>query len=167
MFRLTTMMMMLATAAPSFAADIKICVVDAEGAINATEEGKAAQAQLKAAYAEKEAEIEKMHNSLQRELEDYQQRRMILSDEMRAQEEQQLAVKNQEYQMALGQAEAEMQQTYMGLLEGLQGKLLEVASTLGARSGCTLLLQKGAAIYVDSSVVDLTDALVKEYDSKK
>ena len=97
MFRLTTMMMMLATAAPSFAADIKICVVDAEGAINATEEGKAAQAQLKAAYAEKEAEIEKMHNSLQRELEDYQQRRMILSDEMRAQEEQQLAVKNQEY----------------------------------------------------------------------
>ena len=42
-----------------------------------------------------------------------------------------------------------------------------MASTLGARSGCTLLLQKGAAIYVDSSVVDLTDALVKEYDSKK
>jgi outer membrane protein len=157
---------MLATAAPSLAADVKICVVDAESAINATREGKAAQASLKTSYAAKESELEAKRAKLQADIEDYEQRRLILSEDARRQEEQRLEQMTQEFQMLLGQADAEMQQTYMKLLEDLQVKLLEVASSLGARQGCTVLLQKAAAIYTDSSVLDLTEMLVKEYDQR-
>jgi Skp family chaperone for outer membrane proteins len=97
MYRLVATLLMLATAAPSLAADVKICVVDAESAINATREGKAAQASLKTSYAAKESELEAKRAKLQADIEDYEQRRLILSEDARRQEEQRLEQMTQEF----------------------------------------------------------------------
>lgn len=147
-------------------AETKICVVDAEAAMNGTAEGKAAQRRLETMYSDKQTEIDEKGKSLEKEFQDYEARKMILSDEARATEEQALWEKRQSFQAMVMQAEQEMQQTYMGLLAELEEKLLKVAEELGAQKGCSVLLQKAAVIYVGDGVTDLTDDLVKTYDAK-
>jgi Skp family chaperone for outer membrane proteins len=161
---LATLSLLLFTATAS-AADVKICVIDAEAAITNTKEGKAALQGLQTAAAAKEAELTKMQEQYQLELQDYEQRKLILSQDARAQEEAGLMDKGRQLEAFYGQAQMEMQQASMDVLGGLQEKLLQVASTLGARKGCTVLLQQAAAIYVDSSVENLTQTLVTDYDA--
>lgn len=165
MRKLAALSLMLFTSS-ALAADVKICVVDAEAAISATKEGKAAMSRLQSDADKKEAELTKMQEDYQREVQDYEQRKMILSAAARETEEMGLMEKGRKLEMWYQQAQMEMQQSSMEVLDKLQVKLLEVASTLGARKGCTVLLQKAAAIYVSSSVEDLTSALVVDYDAR-
>ncbi|HMV67239.1 MAG TPA: OmpH family outer membrane protein [Myxococcota bacterium] len=147
-------------------ADLKICVVDAEQAINETVEGKAAQTRLESMYATKQAEIEKKGKDLEREFQDYEARQMILSEDARRTTEATLLQKRQDFQAMVYQAEQEMQSTYMSLLSGMEEKLMTVAQSLGASKGCTVVLQKAAVVYVGSGVTDLTTDLVRAYDAK-
>jgi Skp family chaperone for outer membrane proteins len=163
--RMLAALSLLTLSTQALATDVKICVVDAEAAITSTREGKAAMQRLQASADKKEAELTKMQEDYQREIQDYEQRKMILSAAARETEEMALMEKGRKLEMWYQQAQMEMQQSSMGVLDQLQVKLLEVASTLGARKGCTVLLQRAAAIYVGSSVEDLTDALVKDYDA--
>ncbi len=39
------------------------------------------------------------------------------------------------------------------------------AEQLGAKKGCTVLLQKAAVMFVGEGVIDLTAPLIAEYDS--
>lgn len=147
-------------------ADQKICIVDAEGALNATEEGKAAQGRLESMQTAKQADIQRQGAEFQKEVEDFQARASIMSDTMRAQTEEQLAQKQAQLQQMVMAAEQEMQQAYMQALAGLETKLLEVAASVAASNSCTMLLQKGAVVYSAPSVVDLTQPIVTAYDAK-
>jgi outer membrane protein len=162
---LVTMAAVLGISTPA-RADLKICVVDAEKAINETAEGKAAQTRLESMYATKQAEIEKKGKDLEREFQDYEARQMILSEDARRATEASLLQKRQDFQAMVYQAEQEMQSTYMSLLSGMEEKLMTVAQSLGASKGCSVVLQKAAVVYIGSGVTDLTGDLVREYDIK-
>jgi outer membrane protein len=157
---------LLFAALPASAAELKICVVDPEEAINQTVEGKGAQTKLETMFAAREAEIEKKKKALEKEFQDYESRQAILSDEARRAAEEGLLAKREELQAFVYQAEQEMQSTYMSLLQGMEEKLMSVAQGLGAGKGCTILLNKAAVVYQGAGVTDLTADLVKAYDSK-
>lgn len=165
MIRRTTLLAGLLLAGVAHA-ETKICVVDAETAINETTEGKQAQSKLEGMYSSKQTELKKLQEDFEREVTDYDSRKPILSDAARQTEEERLMKKQQELQMKVMQAEQEMQQTYMELLAGMEAKLIKAAEKLGADKGCTVLLQRAAVIYMGSGVVDLTSDLVKAYDGK-
>ena len=165
MIRRTTLLAALLFAGAAHA-ETKICVVDAETAINETTEGKAAQSKLEGMYSSKQAELKKLQEGFEREITDYDSRKPILSDAARQAEEERLMKKQQELQMKVMQAEQEMQQTYMELLAGMEAKLIKTAEKLGADKGCSVLLQRAAVIYMGAGVTDLTNDLVKAYDSK-
>lgn len=148
------------------AADMKICVVSAEEALNATTEGKNAQSKLEKEHANRQAEIEGMQKTLEQEFKDYESRKLILSESARAEVEQGLMAKQQQFQQLVMQSEQGMQQLYMQLLSEMEGKLLAVAQTLGETAGCTLLLQREAVIFSGDSVVDLTAQLAEAYNKQ-
>jgi Skp family chaperone for outer membrane proteins len=166
MSRLACLLATLLYAGSASAADIKICMVDADEAINQTQEGKSVQASLEGMYAAKQTELEKAQKAFEAEVRDYESRRAILSEAARAEQEQSLMEKQQELQMKVLQAEQEMQQELQRNLMGMEEKLTKVAETLGAEKGCTMLLLKGAMVYASPDVVDLTSDLVKAYDAK-
>jgi Skp family chaperone for outer membrane proteins len=157
---------LLLASSTAWSADLKICVVDPEEAINQTVEGKGAQTKLETMFASREAEIEKKKKALEKEFQDYEARQAILSDEARRAAEEGLLAKREELQAFVYQAEQEMQSTYMSLLQGMEEKLMSVAQGLGAGKGCTILLNKAAVVYQGAGVTDLTADLVKAYDSK-
>ncbi|MCB9681575.1 MAG: OmpH family outer membrane protein [Alphaproteobacteria bacterium] len=152
--------------AAASAGDLKLCTVDAQTALNETEEGKAAQKRLESMYASKQADLDKMQKDLERELQDYDQRKMILADSARQEQERKLLEKRQTFQNTVMQAEQEMQQTYNTLLSDMEDKLMGVASAVGKEKGCTVLFPKEATIYVSSDVVDVTSDVIKKLDAK-
>lgn len=160
---------LLALALPSVAAaaDVKICVIDAQTALNETSEGKAAQTHLESTFSAKKAELDKLQADLQRELTDYESRKMILSDSAREAQEKALMEKQQKFQQLVMQSEQDMQQQYQSLLAGMEEKLMKAAEALGAKSGCTVLLPKEATIYAGPAVSDLTQQIIKDLDAQK
>lgn len=153
----------LFVAAPAYA-DSKICIIDTEEAMNETGEGKAAQAKLESMYTGKQAEIERLQADLEKQLTDYEARKMILSESARADQERVLAEKQRAFQAMVAQSEEEMQVTYQQLLQGMTDKLLRVAPTVAARKACSVMLQKEATVYVGPDVLDLTHDVIAELD---
>ncbi len=120
MIHRSAMLLGLFLASQASAAEVKICVVDAERAINETSEGKDAQAKLETMYSSKQTELERMQKDFEQEVKDFESRIPILSESAAAEQEQVLLQKRQELQMRVVQAEQEMQQTYMALLGGME-----------------------------------------------
>lgn len=156
----------LLVAAPAHA-DAKICIIDTQVAMNDTGEGKAAQQKLESMYAAKQAEIEKLQADLEKQITDYEARKMILSESARADQERILAEKQKAFQSMVAQSEEEMQGTYQQLLQGMTDKLLRVAPTVAARKACSVMLQKEATVYVGPDVLDLTRDVIAELDKAK
>lgn len=148
------------------AADLKLCVVDAEAALNETTEGKAATQQLETLYAAKQAELERLASSLEKEFQDYESRKAILSDSARQEQERALMGKQAELQQLAMESDQMMQMKYGELLSGMEEKLLDVAAKVGEQKGCSLLLQKAAAVYVSTAVIDVTKDVIQAIDGK-
>lgn len=160
-FILALFMVMLST--PAIAA--KFAVVDFERAVNETDEGKAAQERLDTMYATRKTEIERMRDELMKEMEDYEARAMILSDDARAETERRLVEKQQTFEGTYMKYQTEMQQTYMALLQDMDTKMRAMTEKIAAAEGYDLVLDKAAVVYFGGETVDLTDTLITKYNA--
>ncbi len=156
----------VAASGSAAAGELKICVVDADQALAETKEGKAAKAKLEGMFTAKRAELAKAEEDFAKAVEDYRSRAPILSEAARAETEKKLAEQQAAGQQAAMTAEMEMQQTYEELLAGIQEKLIAVSEDVAKTKACTVLLQRAAALYVSSDVVDVTGDVIKAYDAK-
>src|SRR5262249_50718886 len=101
----------------------KVCYVDFQTAVTSTDEGKAAQKKIDTMYAARKSELEKMQSDLQKHIQDYQSRSLILAADAKAQEEQKLGLEQDNFQKTYQQYQDEMQQTYQQLLGDLDEKM--------------------------------------------
>ena len=154
---------LMMTATPALAN--KLCVVDFQKAIGETTEGKAAQSSLDSRTAAKKAEIAKAKATFEKNVKDFQARAVTLSDAEKQRQAQQLMMEEQNLMQAGAQAEAEMQELYYTLLGGLDSKLRQVVQQVGQAQGCVVVFDAAAVAYKQSSVVDVTSALVTKYNA--
>ena len=73
---------LLLTSSPAWA--LKLCLIDFQTAVTATAEGKAAQTKIDSMYSSRKSELERMQTELEKAIQDYQSRAMILSAEAKA-----------------------------------------------------------------------------------
>lgn len=143
----------------------KIAVVDFERAVTETKEGKAAQARLDSMYASRKQEIKKLQDGLQKDMDDYQSRSMILSDDAKAEAEKKLQAKQQTFQDTYQRYQSEMQQTYQTLLQDLDQKMRKMTQQIAKEKGYDLVIDKAAVVYVGGDTIDMTDQLITRYDA--
>jgi outer membrane protein len=144
-----------------------IAVVDFERAVNETEEGKAAQERLDTMYSTRKTEIERLRDELMAEMEDYQARSMILSEEARTETEKRLVEKQQTFEQTYLKYQTEMQQTYMTLLQDLDDKMRRLTQTVAAENGYAVVLDRAAVVYFGGDTVDMTDQLITRYNASQ
>lgn len=155
---------LLATSAPAFAQ--KLCVVDFQKAVTDTQEGKSAQTKIDSMYSARKAELDRMQAELEKAIQDYQGRAMILSQEARATEEQKLALQQRTFEQTYMQYQNEMQQTYYSLLGDLDEKMRVIVGGVGKESGCTAVLDKAVVVYAGPDLSDVTATLVTRYNAQ-
>lgn len=163
MVRTFALVVMLLVSLPAWAGGIAI--VDFQRAVNETEEGKGAQKKLDTMYASRKGEIAKKAEVLEAEIKDFQNRSMILSESARAEEEQKLYGKQQEFQQLSMKYESEMQQTYYTMLQDLDVKMRVISEKVAKEKGYDLVIDRAAVVYMGGSTVDMTDELVKRYNA--
>lgn len=143
----------------------KICIVDFQKAVTDTHEGQAAQKKIDTMYSSRKGELERMQAELERAIQDYQSRALILSQEAKQAEEQKLGLQEQTFQRTYMQYQQEMQQTYGTLLGDLDEKMKTTATAVGKEQGCSIVLDKAVVVYFGADVADVTTALVQKYNA--
>lgn len=165
MLRTLTTALLLTYSASAFAQSCTLAVVDFEKAVTETREGKQAQTRLDAMFSSKKSEIDKMRADLEAEFQDYQGRAMILSEDARAETERGLMQKQQTFEQTYQRHQAEMQQTYYELLQGLDQKMRAMTEQIARDKGCQVVLDKAAVVYIGAGATDLTVDLIQKYDA--
>ena len=151
---------------PATASATKCGVVDFERAVNGTEEGKNAQKRLDTMYSSRKDELERMQTELEAELEDFQARAMILSEDARSEAEKSLMQKQQAFQGKYQQYQGEMQQQYMMMLQDLDTKMRSITSKIAGEGGYDLVVDKAAVVYFSGECRDITTELIQRYNAQ-
>jgi Skp family chaperone for outer membrane proteins len=155
---------LLAVSSPAWA--LKMCLIDFQTAVTETAEGKAAQSKIDTMYSSRKGELERMQNELEKAIQDYQSRSMILSAEAKAADEQKLALQQRTFEQTYMNYQNEMQQTYMGLLGDLDEKMRAIAQVVGKEQSCTAVIDKAVVIYAGAEMADVTTTLVSKYNAQ-
>lgn len=148
--------------APAFAN--KICVVDFQTAVNETSEGRSAKSKLDSMANSRRGQVDKMQQDFEKKVQDYQNRRSIMSADAVSQEEQKLALEQQQLQQTAIKFEEEFQRKYMELLSELEQKMRTVAAETAKASSCSIVIDKAAVVYQANNVTDISSSLVSRYN---
>lgn len=141
------------------------CIVDFQKAVTETDEGKGAQQKIDTMLETRRTEVAKMQSDFEQEVKDLQSRAMILSDDARAEAEQQLMMKQGRLQQTAAQYEMELGQMYNTLLSELDQKMRSLSITIAKEKSCDPLLDAGAVVYAGASTTDITAELVAKYNA--
>ena len=161
---LLTSLAFVAVALPANAQTVKIGLVDVQRAVITVKDGVAVKGKLERLLKQKLNEFDKMLEDVKKLKDELETQMSTMREELRRQ-------KMQEYQKKM----VELQEYYMGNQQELAAKEAELTAPilerlekilikLGKDEGFTVILNSSAALY-NSGAIDLTDRLIKLYDS--
>ncbi|MGB5812546.1 MAG: OmpH family outer membrane protein [Polyangiales bacterium] len=157
----------LASAANTVDAQVKIGVVDLQRAINETEDGRQAKRRLTKLFEDRQKQLDGAQESLKTQKESLERQQDVLSEEalkkkVAKYQEDLMALQTEyvDYQRELSNAEAELTKK---ILDKMQGILRRVGQT----DGYTLIIEanEGGVVWVPSNL-DLTDVLIQRYNAQ-
>lgn len=156
----------LATFAPKLYAQVRIAVVDLQRALNETEDGRRAKAQLKRLFKRRQGALDTKQEELKKMKEEIEKQRSVLSKAAltkRMEEYQKAFVDLQttyvEYQRELAEKEAELTRQIFRRME-------RILRRLGQTDNYTLIVERNEAgvMWVPTNL-DLTDAVIQRYNA--
>jgi outer membrane protein len=159
-------LLLVPAVAPSASAQGKIGVVDLQRAMNETEDGRRAKAQLQRLFKSRQQTLDKRQKELQKMKEDIERQKEVLSRDalqQRLETYQESFVQLQtvyvEYQRELAQKEAELTKV---IIERMQAILRRI----GQADGYSLIIEvnEGGVIWAPTNQ-DLTDLVIQRYNS--
>lgn len=161
--------LLLCTSLPVLAAGPqKIGYVDLQKALNNSEAGKVAKEKIGAKVKEYEAQIDQKQKELKKLKEDSDKQGLLLAEDTKAARERDYQQKLKDLQRFTKDIQEELQQKDTDFTKQIIEDLSKVINDFGAKEGYTMILEKteSAVIYADPSV-DLTEKLIKAYDSSR
>lgn len=157
--------LLLASYAPTAFGQVRIAVVDLQRALNETEDGRRAKAQLKRLFKRRQQSLDSKQNELKKMKEDIEKQRDVLSRdalEKRLEAYQKAFIELQstyvEYQRELAQKEAQLTK---GILERMQ----DILRRMGQSDGYTMIVERneGGVVWTPANL-DVTDDLIQRYN---
>lgn len=147
------------------AAEAKIGYVDLQKAIQETTTGKKAKKELEKEFQAKQAELQKKEADLKKMNDDLEKKSAALSDEARAKKQQELQTEMMKFQREVGESRMNLQKKERDLTNPILEKLQAAMEKVGKAGGYSMILEKGEqnVIWANKDL-DLTDAIVKEYE---
>ena len=102
---------------------------------------------------------------LQKDVEDYESKKLILTDDAKAKAEQELMRKSQELQQTMVGYQNDMDRQVAAELQKLDQKLRDVSSKIAKERGYDLVLDKAVVVYAATGVTDMTADVIKRYNA--
>jgi len=143
-----------------------ILIVDRAQLIAQSKAGKTIPAQAKTVKSSVESQLEAEAAKLKKDIESYQKNASLMSEEVRKQKEQELAIRQQ---YALPQRAQIMEQAFSAVVQNAQTKILvesqPILKDIVEKRGATILLDRSAVMYA-SPETDITQEVIAAIDKK-
>jgi outer membrane protein len=149
------------------AADLKIGYVDLQKAVSEVDEGKAARAQLKREFDEKQKKLDEKEAELKRLQGEFEKQAVVLSEQAKKEKAEELERKFGEAQALLRQLQQELGAREREMMGALFDKMGQIVKEMAEAEGFTYVLEKNqAGIMFAPSSLDLTNELVRKYNAR-
>ena len=155
------------TAAPAFAADLKLGYIDMQRALNASEAGKEAKEQLATRVKKYQEEINTKQENIKKLKDELEKQGMLLSESARAAKEKDYQQRLKEFQRFTKDAQDELQ----GKDEEFTRKIIEgmekVIQEFGRKNGYTFIFVKNEGMLFADDKVDVTEEVLKNFNASR
>jgi len=158
----------IALAVPGWAADAKIGYVDMQRALNESETGKKARAEVKGQVDKLESQLKGKKDELEKLKDELDRKAVVMRDEERRKMQDDFERKRLDLKRKFEDAQAELQKKDNELTGSIIKELQEVIRQIGERDRYTMILEMSSSglLYSDKST-DLTDEVLAAYNSRK
>jgi outer membrane protein len=168
MSRFALLAAFLITSSPviALAEDVKLGYVDLQRALNETEDGRKAKANLKKVFDQKQKELDEQQEQLKKDIEDLNKKRTLLpADKVRDKE-----AELQERMQKVQQSYMRYQQDLSGKEQEATGKIFErmsrIISKIAASENFTMIFDKQqSSVLFAKPHLDLTNELIRRYNA--
>lgn len=160
---LITIALVLAASSVVFGATTRIVVLDLNTVINESQAGKAANAELAALVATKQAEVDEMWAEIESFSQELDAQSESLTDEEEAAKQEELDGMVAEYEQAVADADAEVQAKAQEFRNQIIADIAEVLRVVSAEEGYDLILDISMVHYY-SQLIDITWEVIRKYN---
>lgn len=139
---------LLAISLPA-AAEVKIAIVDVQGAILQSEEAKRLLQQIQTEFADEEEEIRQIQSEAATMLERLQKDAEVMSDAEKRRLQQQIESKNNDFVFFRQKLQRQVEERQQELFSGVNGKVQKAIEELVKSEDYDVILPRQAALYVN------------------
>jgi outer membrane protein len=159
---------LMLAAGHAYADNIKVGVVDIMKALNESDAGKKAKAELESAIKAKQTVINEKGKAIEKMKGDLEKQSSVLSAEARKSKEDELENMIREYQRTVSDSQSEVKKRESELTSGILQEIRAIVGKMGKDGGYTLIIENAEGIVLYSKKdLDLTDAVIKKYNESK
>ncbi|MGD0883872.1 MAG: OmpH family outer membrane protein [Thermodesulfovibrionales bacterium] len=162
----TVMLIATATVRGSFAADlVRIGYVDLRVALNESNEGKKAKAELESLIKTKQVAIDEKGKTVEKLKGELEKQSSVLSGEAKKAKEDEIERLLRDYQRLVQDSQAEVKKKEDKYTESIIKELREIVEKIGKEENYSLILEnvEGIILYTNKDL-DLTERVLKKYN---
>ncbi len=158
---------LVATGASAEEAAMKIATVDMQKALQTVDAGKKAKAQLEKEFTTKKKMLDDEQNAIKKLTEEFKKQSMVLNDEAKAKKQNEIQERVAKFQDNMMRSQTAIQQKETELTAPIVKNLKDLVKDLASKKSYQMVLDKNeASVIFSNDKDDLTDELVKTYNSK-
>ena len=142
--------------------DMKIGIIDMQKAIQTSDTGKKAKAELEQAFNKKKKELQTEEAALKKMQEDFQKKQSALSESAKKEQQQKMQERFMKYQELLQKSQAEIQKREQEMSAPIISKIRDKVAEISKKKGYSLVLEKNENVVIYSTDKDdLTEEVMK------
>jgi outer membrane protein len=147
------------------AADLKLGYVDLQRALEEIDEGKAAKAQLKKDFDEKQKQLDQRTDEVKKLDADFQKQALVMAPDAKAAKSAEIERKKVEVQQFFVGLQQELAGREREITRGIFDKMVALVRELAEAEGFTMVLDRNTVLYAPASL-DVTNELVRKYNAR-
>jgi len=164
---LTKALVLALALAPALArAETKLGTVDLQRALNEVEEGKAAKALLKRDFDEKQKQLDLKKAEFDKLQADLEKQAVVMSDTAKKDRAADLDRRARELQGLFVQLQKDLSERERDATKGIFERMSNIVHEIADAEGFTIVLEKGAGVIYAPPSLDLTNELIRKYNSR-
>ncbi len=157
---------LFAQAAPSYAKDVRVGVIDIQAAVTGTKEWKREFASFKTKFEKEKLSIAAKEKQLKKIIKDLNKKSSVLNSESKKKKEEELLSKKKDFERYVQDKQEEFTKNEKAITRKILQKMIKVVKKLGESRKFTIILDKKIGLYFDKSV-DMTALATRAYDKTR
>lgn len=151
----------------TFAAEMKVGIVDMQKAIQTTAAGKKAKSELESEFNKKKKELEKREADLKKMGEDLEAKKAVLSEEALQKKQAEMQEEVMKYREIAGKSQMDIQKKEAELTKPILEKMRKSIDKVAKEKGYSLVLENSPMVLFATKEHDLTDEVIADFEKAK